>query len=103
MKYSVTFNVVTAESSEHGDTAEHGFLAKGFTLHDALAEFGPRTNECDGGSIEPNHSDNHRVRWLSRRFSEYVSGEEYEVSLHYPENITPSSRARLTRAISNYI
>jgi hypothetical protein len=104
-KFLITYEVVTPESAEHGDTAENGYLMPGgwrqpvetvemdrdrealeFNLRSAVNYLG-----CveDAGSwfVEADGRDNYR------------DGSNTRYSLHPPKNITPSSYGRLARLL----
>ena len=87
--WMVTYSVITAESAEHGDTAEDGIVADSLSLRDAIAYWQSRTSACDGGSIEI------APRWLTKTYQEFETGGTYQVTLHIPEWVTPASRRRL--------
>lgn len=98
-RFRVTYEIITEESAEHGEAEEMGFICPGgyrfgadedadvnVTLHEAarlvgcLEDSGSGFTEADG-----------RI--------DYRTGEHERRSLHPPRNITPSSYARLKRAL----
>lgn len=101
--WRVTYEIVTPESAEHGDAAEHGFIdadgsriapligrptpGVGMSFREALAEGAFRTLE-DSGS------------WFTeadgRRHS---TGAEERRSLHPPETISAASYGRVARLL----
>ena len=106
--FRVTFDVVSPESAESGDTERNGFLtAQGweFAQQDfsTWAEWQAFTapqmtlkeavNLC--GSLENSGS------WLTEAdgSQDYRTGEETRKSIHPPRNISPASYARLCRAL----
>ena len=94
MKFTVTYEVVTADSAERGDVADSGVLVANSTLRDAVSAFDARTRQCGSNSLCWSDSDFTTARWLTRTYSEYA-GDEYSVSIHFPDNLSPSSRLRL--------
>ncbi len=96
--FRVTYDIVTPESAEHGDTAENGFVYAGLgafpleqcdlppemTLRDALQLASPQE---DSGS------------WFSEADGrdDYVTGANETRSIHPPANITAASYGRLRR------
>lgn len=110
-RFRVTFDVVTPESAEHGDTADNGFAAPGgwkfsaddpgpheMTLREAISTCGfyPAARSAGMGGFEDSGS------WFSTIDADqnYRTGEETRYSLHPPENITPSSYGRLRRYLT---
>lgn len=94
--WRITYDIVTPESAEDGDTAESGFISDGETLRDAISDlFSGRTSAADSGQGIENSS-----RWFS-----YYHGMEFETgayetrALHPPEGITPASYGRLARLL----
>lgn len=98
-RFSVTWEIVTDESATHGDVARYGVAAIDQTLRDAL-KHARRTLPRDAGieCIQPNDSVLNQARWIT-----YVcgrgryDGEFKSVSIHFPGNLSPSSRARVAR------
>lgn len=115
--FPVTWETVTAESAEHGDAAARGFMATGvfaayrgefdppapgsgpdkFFLREAvkaLSDDLPGNAELE--ALEPNDSDPRCARWVSAHFRRYDGATIGETrAIHFPESLTPSSRARL--------
>lgn len=96
--FSVTYEIVTPESAEYGDAEERGFICQGESLRDAIdCLFETRTSQCAGLScIEPSDSCHESARWITAYNGiEYETGAHENRSLHFPANITASSRKRL--------
>lgn len=103
--FSVTFEVVTPESAENGDVESSGLEGENLSFADAVryatGESTPRF--AKGYIAEPNDSRIEHARWITfynveqgtRRY--YATGEEVNRSIHFPESLTPSSRARICR------
>lgn len=100
--FDITFEIVTPESAEHGDAESRGYIWEGATLRDAIgALFETRTSQCGGiQNIEANDSDLSRARWLTvYNGMEFLTGAHESRAIHFPENLTGSSRARLINLI----
>ena len=94
--FSVTFEIVTPESAEHGEAADMGYINESCDLRTAIADlFETRTSQCDGitGIDECG-------TWITvYNGMEYLTGAHESRSLHVPSNITPSSYDRIARLI----
>jgi hypothetical protein len=106
-RFHVTYDIVTPESAEHGDTADHGFVLPGGWKHSCAAgpvgeAFIPVKNECamslreafdliDTGALEDNGA------WLSECDGrmDYRTGAEERRAFHPPDNCTAASKGRL--------
>jgi len=97
MKFSVTYEIVTPESAEHGEAEESGFVIEGATLRDAVEAFREtRTAHCDG-VVCVERCD----RWITvRNGMEFQTGAYESRSLHYPDNMTNSSIMRIERLLN---
>lgn len=100
--FTVTYDIVTPESAENGDTEESGFIAKHVPLREAMdLVTGTRTQYVDG--VECMECDEYPVReprWITViNGREYTTGAQESRSLHMPENITPASRLRIARLL----
>lgn len=95
--FRVTYDVVTEESAEQGDTASSGYQSPDgrqhddpseWTLHEVVSQFGRRSFE-DGG------------RWFSSVDSDtdYHTGDDTSYAVHPPEGITAASYARVRRVL----
>lgn len=98
-QFRVTFDIVTPESSEHGDSAESGFLepggwryavgqqsSEGMSLREAVTLTGGGLTDSGRwftGNPEPNYAD----------------GSDETRALHPPENISQASYGRLRRLL----
>ena len=94
--WTVTYAAISAED---GETTENGLIADSLSLQDALTYWKPRTSACDGGSAAANEYPIHAPRWFTKTYDEYETGDSYEVTLHIPQAVTPSSRRRLARVL----
>lgn len=110
-RFRVTYDVVTPESAEHGDTADAGFAHPGgwrypaddpgpheLTLREAIETCGfyPRARRAGMGGFENSGS------WFSTIDPDqnYSTGEETRYSIHPPRTISPASYARLRRYLT---
>lgn len=94
--FSVTYEIVTQESAEYGDAAERGFHAENVSFRQAMSDI-PQ------GHIEANcYPIDGGVRWFTSYGETDCYGETESISLHLPDNITPSSRLRIARYLECY-
>ncbi len=103
--FNVTYDIVTDESAEHGDTAENGFIAEDVSLRTALDYlFETRTNSCSGvTAIEANECPVTDPRWITvNNGMEYLTGDYESRSMHFPDFVTPASRCRIARLVGCY-
>jgi hypothetical protein len=65
-KFSVTYEIVTEESAEDGDSAESGFVGEGLSLRDAL-DLAASTDSCHCGrsAVEASDSRPGMARWVT--------------------------------------
>jgi hypothetical protein len=107
--FRVTYDVVSPESAEHGDTCDNGFAAPGgwkfpvddpgpheMTLREAIETCGfyPRAKGISGFE--------NCGRWFSTIDPDqnYQTGEDTRYAIHPPRNITASSYKRLSRYLT---
>lgn len=95
--FRVTYDVVTPESAEQGDTADSGYYSRGgwkhddpsdWTLHEVVSQFGRNSLEDSGSWFSTTDAD-----------VDYRTGEDTSYSVHPPRSITASSYARLRRVL----
>jgi hypothetical protein len=94
--FTVTYEIVTPDSAEHGEAEEMGYVSPGqwhdeepqpMTLREAIQLCSP-THDCG--------------RWWAETGEDrcdYRTGAVETRSIHPPRNITPSSYARITRML----
>jgi hypothetical protein len=103
--YSVSYEIVTPESAEDGDSAESGWIVEHVGLREAFeAVHGTRTNEVDGiSAIEADScplSHGAVLRWVTvTNGMEYRTGAVESRSIHFPKSITRASAIRLARLL----
>ena len=93
--FLLTFETITPESAAMGDAAERGVLYEGITLREAL-------EQLEGAeTIEANEYPVQCPRWVTGygTHEDYLSGEVGNISLHFPEHLTPSTRRRIVRLL----
>lgn len=94
--FSVTFEIVTHESAENGETEEHGFVVQDVSLREALRDFGNHAQAANSWPV----SRSYPPRWLiAPSDKDYATGAEETRSLHFPRDITPSSAIRIARML----
>ncbi len=99
-RFNVTYEIVTPESAEIGDSDESGFIGEGMTLRDAIeALHDTRTSGCNGvESIECDEMPVRDPRWVTViNGMEFDTGAQESRSLHLPPELTPSTRRRIAR------
>lgn len=102
-KFSVTYEIVTEESAEDGDSAESGFVGEGLSLRDAL-DLAASTESCHCGrsAVEASDSRPGMAQWVTFYNSQdWQSGQFENRSLHIPDGVTAASRARIVRLALN--
>lgn len=105
----ITYEIITPESSEHGDAEERGFVEPRFNIHVPIEEVMANPLDWPDESLEWTLSDADQFlgregmedsgRWFNSidPCRDYSTGEEKFYSLHPPAGITPASYARLAR------
>ena len=103
--FNVSYEIVSPESAECGESAESGFICEGCSLRDALELVREtRTSDCDGIlGIEANDSRIDQARWITiHNGMEFFTGCYENRSIHFPESLTPSTRRRIARILGAY-
>jgi hypothetical protein len=108
--FSVTFErfLPHDEGDEVCDADERGFIIEGVSLRDAMRDGLEYTSPSNAGSCEPDCSPAHGVRWLTfDRWNDCTrenieQGISESRSLHFPDNLTEASRARVCRLFRAY-
>jgi len=93
--FRVTYDIVTYESAEHGDTAEAGFVQPGGWHTEDSESLSLREAANLVGNLEDSGS------WFTEidGTEDYRTGAVERRSLHPPRNITTASYARLKRVL----
>lgn len=117
MKFNLTYDIVTEESSQQGDFAYNGYITANrtcprkrnyipknpaeFTLREAIdiltRQGGMVTADCCPVSLEC------LPRWFNCGGDmHWRTGESTTFALHLPESVTPSSAIRIARLLNCY-
>lgn len=99
--FSITYETITPESAEHGETDDTGFVYEDLCFREAFQ----RIEYADGYSnCEANECPVRSPRWLTFYSinEDYSTGEVTNWFLHIPEHVTPSSRVRIARLFRCY-
>ena len=102
MKFSVTYEIVTQESAEHGDAEERGYICEDSDLRSALTELHETRTSLVGGveCVECDSYPTTAPRWITvQNGMEYETGAQESRSLHLPAGITPASARRIARLV----
>lgn len=102
IKFHVTYDIVTHESAENGDTAENGYVHMNGG-RDALEQVG----NVDDYAMDLRSALRHCSpqydcgSWFDQeaQVEDYTTDEHVSYSLHPPRDITPSSYGRLRRLL----
>lgn len=98
--FNVTYEIVTPESAEHGDADERGFIIQNGRFRSAVESlFETRSNTAGGiAALETSAWPEEFARWFT-----VINGPEFDTgavesrSIHWPDSITPASKARVIR------
>ena len=93
--FMMTYEVITPSSAAHGDVEDAGILYPSITLREALDELSAAEH------VEANEWPVTCPRWVTgyRTHEDHQSGEVGNLSLHFPEHLTPSTRRRIARLL----
>ena len=98
MQFSVTYERITEESAEHGEADDMGYELESVTLRDAY-EF----LKWNGGHCEASDSMLGPYCWLTFYGEmDYRDGSHTNYGLHFPRNLTASTRRRIARLFRCY-
>lgn len=105
MPWTITYEIVTEESAEHGAAEESGFYSEGLSLRGAIDELkflGLLGAYCEADSCPI--SLDFPPRWFTyaEGIENYETGARTHYSIHIPDHITPASRMRLARFLACY-
>ena len=90
--WNVTYEYITPESAENKESSDTGFDLENVSFREAMRHFGKYAEQANESPISKS------VRWVTTNWStDHRTGEQSSLSLHIPEQVTPSSRLRLAR------
>lgn len=100
MAFSITYEIVTPESAEHGEAEEQGYVLESVTLSEAMSEL----RQHRGCYVEADGYPVREPRWFTfyETSTDYRTGAVTSLSLHLPRDITPSSARRIARLVGCY-
>jgi len=103
VRFNVSFDIVTPESAESGDSAERGFVVEAATLREAIGLLRQtRTPACDGAqSIEPDSMPCPYAVTVCNGM-EFRTGAQESRTLHIPRFVTAASARRIARVAAHY-
>jgi len=96
--FAVSYEIVTQESAEHGDVAEHGMIAHGLTLREGIKLLhATRTNRV--GGVESVSADSGPPRFVTVvNGMEFETGAQESRTLHIPLLLrSNATRRRIAR------
>ena len=100
--FTVTYEIVTPESTELGDYLELGCVKTGVPVREPLEEvWSTRTSQVDGIlCVEADNSEWTEARWVTvHNGMEYLTGAYESRSIHFPAHLTGATRKRLVRVV----
>lgn len=103
--FSITYETVTPESAEHGEAEAQGVYMDNMLFNEAMSylrNLGAIGCHCEADSYPLSTSC--PTRWFTFYDvdTNYATGEVTSYALHIPNNVTPSSRMRIARALGCY-
>jgi hypothetical protein len=98
--WNITFDRITDESARQGDIAESGFILSGASFRDTFHCF---QSAREWHYLEASCSEIGESRWIQDNgFHGSSFGDTLSCALHFPENVTPSSRRRIFKLAKAY-
>lgn len=101
-KFDVTYEIVTPESAEHGEAEARAYIGYNMELRDAIYwVLQTRTSLVEGiHAIEFSDSNVEDARWIEVcNGAEFETGARESRSIHFPENLTVSTKRRIMRLV----
>lgn len=94
--FTLTFETITPESAEQGDAAERGVLYEAISLREAVDAL------ASADHVEANEWPVRCPRWVTGYTTreDYRTGERENISLHFPDHLTPATRCRIVRLLA---
>lgn len=96
--FNVTYDIVTPESSEHGDFAETGFIAESATLRDAITDL-HRTRTCKVDGVSAIEADSIPCSVRIINGTEFETDAAESRTLHIPCTVSAATARRIARLI----
>lgn len=102
-KFSVTFERWNEAATEAGETDDRGFVIENVSLRDAIRLGLEYRCPSHAGACEASDSNHANARWLTfYKWNDCTrenleTGIEETRSLHFPDQITASTRRRIAR------
>jgi hypothetical protein len=103
--FSITYEIVTPESAEHGDAEERGFHLEGLSFGEVMAEIrslGLRGAYCEADSCPVTIDCPPRWFTYAEGIENYETGARTYYAVHLPRHVTPASRMRIARLLGCY-
>jgi len=103
--FTVTYELISPESAEHGESDENGFVLPGewqIPIDEALADKDGVYTMSLREALDLAQPDEDGGRWFTETGSgrcNYATGVIEYRAIHPPENITPSSYKRVKRLL----
>ena len=99
MLFDIHYEIITHESAEHGDVEAQGTIAEGITLRDAYQCLRNQYSYC-----EANEHPVKAPNWLTFYDVEedMATGARTNWSIHFPSELTPSTRLRIAKLFRCY-
>lgn len=99
--FSVSYARFNDCELSESDTARRGMLDSGVSLDDAIRTVRNETVAAsESHGVSASNSDATRAQWVTLRSEEWETGDNLELSIHFPDNATPATRARLVRLLT---
>lgn len=98
-KYSVSYEIITDESSRYGDAEEHGIISESDCLRDAIEDVLGGNQKIY--SIEPNDND---YGWITAYYDiDPITGDNENRDLYFNTDVSLSSRRRVAKLMERSI
>lgn len=99
--FMVTWERVNDREAMAGGTARYGIEDRGLSLREAcetVRRCAPAASNTRGCYAD--NSDPQRARYVAFEMEDWETGDSLTLAIHFPESVTPSSRARLVRLLT---
>lgn len=92
--WRVTYEIVTPESSEHGDAEDRGFIDEGCSFRDAVMLVSGRATEPSDYTVKYARCFTHH-----NYNNDFMTGAEESRSIHIPDSVSAASRNRIAKLL----